>query len=273
MLNIKETIYVWCAVIGVAAGCAFSYGASSYIFDAVESGEGAGIYGANGAAAVLAVVDKRFPDGRSPEVILQDIAIAEGQILALRNKLAVAEAKLAALRIELADVKGKVGTPKAPAVLVTPVSMAAQIVAGNGAGRESDRGEYTIRMDVRALNKDVYFAKVPSRTFATSSRNGVIYKVASDPSGEIPNANLSAVLTSGRANVGQSPSAFRVRAGETERFNLIVNVTPVAGRPGNYNVSVPTFFYADTDSIIGADYKTASITVPMMTPSIYLTPR
>lgn len=426
MLNIKETIYVWCAVIGVAAGCAFSYGASSYIFDAVESGEGAGIYGANGAAAVLAVVDKRFPDGRSPEVILQDIAITEGQVMTLRNRLAVAEAKLAALRIELADVKpyitaeyntsgtdnkvsyntfapgagqqnpeakdfaftvrlsnyveatinkitlihtaasegwstsdskdnelgrklyplvvevgdpdgapttfrqinnaysqklgtyapikdrkphvfrvygqpekvpftggelliefangnvvkinvkGLSGIPQVPqtaAVLVTPVSMTAQLIAGDVAARESDRGEYRISMDVRAQNKDVYFAKAPSRTFVTSGKNGVLYRAASDVSGEIPNSNLAAVLVADRADAGQLPLAFKVRAGETERFNLVVNVTPVTGRRGYYNVSVPTFYYADTDSVIGADYKTASITVPMMTPSIYLTPR
>lgn len=38
VINVKETVFMWLAILAIVSGCTFTYGVSDIIFDDIESG-------------------------------------------------------------------------------------------------------------------------------------------------------------------------------------------------------------------------------------------
>lgn len=187
-----------------------------------------------------------------------------------------------ALYIEFANnvviktsIKGVVGTPQIPVaenVSITPTSSNAVLIAGNPQAGESDKGQYTIGMRVNSGQKDIYISKSPAKAFVSNGRNGVVYKVEGI-SGGVADNRTSALLSAQSNNVEVLPNAYKIKAGTREELRLNVILSPSTGKSGYYGVSVPSFYYATSDSVNGSDYKMATITSALLAPTLYLTAR
>lgn len=100
MVNIKETVFVWIAIVGIAAGCAFSYGFSSIIFEDMQESAFFQVEDSveQTAAAIGSVRIATRTEVRTSQMILAEIASAEAQIEATKQRIVNLQDELAKLK-------------------------------------------------------------------------------------------------------------------------------------------------------------------------------
>lgn len=107
MVNIKETAYVWIAIVGIAAGCAFSYGCSSIIFEDLQESAYFQVEDNVGqtAVAIGSVRTAARIEARTSQIILAEIASAEAQIEATKQRIVNLQDELAKLKPTTTEVQ------------------------------------------------------------------------------------------------------------------------------------------------------------------------
>lgn len=102
------------------------------------------------------------------------------------------------------------------------------------------KGVYTIEFDVTAAGADLYIASSTAST--TDDSKGIEWAVKGDTFAGAGTSNLSVVGKSLTAS-----SAFKVNAGQTERFKLVVSLDNQAPSAGFFGVEVDSINFLDAE--------------------------
>ena len=102
------------------------------------------------------------------------------------------------------------------------------------------KGVYTVAFDVTAVGSDVYLATTTGST--TNGSNGIEWSVKGSTFSGSSSSNLSS-----SASRVTSGGAYKVRAGQTERFTLVVALDNQSGPSGFYGVEVDRIQFVDSD--------------------------